>query len=82
MRSLPQIVVELEARRDTVQRELDHLNTAIGALRGAKTPEGSRKIGVGSPKPRRTMSVSARKRISAAQRARWATWKAKQKKAA
>jgi hypothetical protein len=82
MRSLSQIVSELEAQRDKVQRELNRLNTAIGALRGTKTMNGSRRILAGSPKPRRTMSASARKRIAAAQRARWAAWKAKQKKVA
>jgi hypothetical protein len=82
MRSLSQIVSELEAQRDKTQRELNRLNTAIGALRGANTTGGSKTTRSGSSKPRRTMSASARKRIAAAQRARWAVWKAKQKKAA
>lgn len=82
MRSLSQIVSELEAQRDKAQRELNRLNAAIGALRGVHKAGGSRTIPAGSPKPRRTMSASARKKIAAAQRARWATWKAKQKKAA
>jgi hypothetical protein len=82
MRSLSQIVSELEAKRDSVQRELTRLNTAISALRGASTLGGSRTTGTASPRPRRTMSASARKRIADAQRARWAAWKAKQKKAA
>jgi hypothetical protein len=82
MRSLSQIVSELEAQRDKAQRELNRLNTAIGALRGAHKASGSKTIRTGSPKPRRTMSASARKKIAAAQRARWATWKAKQKKVA
>jgi hypothetical protein len=82
MRSLSQIVNELEEQRSKVQRELDRLNTAIGALRGANTRNGSKPIGAASPKPRRTMSAAARKKIAAAQKARWATWKAKQKKAA
>jgi len=82
MRSLSQIVSELEAKRDAVQRELTRLDTAIGALRGANTLAGSRATGTVSPKPRRTMSAASRKRIAAAQRARWAAWKAKQKKAA
>jgi hypothetical protein len=82
MRRLSQIVSELEAQRDNVQRELNRLNSAIGALRGANTTERSGTIRSGSAKPRRAMSTSARKRIAAAQRARWAAWKAKQKKAA
>jgi hypothetical protein len=82
MRSLSQIVNELEEQRSRVERELDRLNTAIGALRGVNTLNGSKPIAAASPKPRRTMSPAARKKIAAAQRARWATWKAKQKKAA
>ena len=82
MRSLSQIADELEEQRGKVQRELDRLNTAIGALRGANTLNGSKPLGAASPKPRRTMSAAARKKIAAAQRARWAAWKAKQKKAA
>jgi hypothetical protein len=82
MRSLSQIVDELEEQRNSVQRELDRLNTALGALRGKDTLNWSKPIVAASPKPRRTMSAAARKKIAAAQRARWAAWKAKQKKAA
>jgi len=82
MRSLSQIVIELEGQRDRAQRELNRLNTAIGALRGANTIDKSKTIRSGPSKARRTMSASARKKIAAAQRARWAAWKAKQKKAA
>jgi len=35
-----------------------------------------------APKPKRTMSASARRKIAAAQRVRWAKVKAQQKKAA
>jgi hypothetical protein len=82
MRSLSQIVDELEEQRTKVQRDLDRLNTAIGALRGKDTINGAKPIAAASPKPRRTMSAASRKKIAAAQKARWATWKAKQKKAA
>jgi hypothetical protein len=82
MRSLSQIVIELEGQRDRAQRELNRLNAAIGALRGANTVDKSKTIRNGPSKARRTMSASARKKIAAAQRARWAAWKAKQKKAA
>jgi hypothetical protein len=59
------IIAELEAERD-------RLDKAIAALRGMKTtkltlsgkPDGRRR--------KRTLSASARKRISDAQRKRWA----------
>jgi hypothetical protein len=82
MRGLPQIVQELEAQRDSLQKELTRLNTAISALKGTNTSVGSREQASASPKPRRTMSAASRKRIADAQRARWAAWKAKRKKAA
>ena len=82
MRSLSQIVEELEEQRTRVQRDLDRLNTAIGALRGKDTLNGSKPLVAASPKPRRTMSPASRKKIAAAQKARWAAWKGKQKKAA
>ena len=81
MRSLAQIVHELESKRDAVQREVDRLNTAIGALKAANSLGGV-KPSSNPSKPRRTMSAAARKRIAVAQKARWAAWKAKQKKAA
>jgi hypothetical protein len=82
MRSLSEIVSELEAKRDAAERELSRLNTAISALRGASTVDGSKAVPAATAKPRRVMSAAARKKIAAAQKARWAAWKAKQKKAA
>jgi len=52
-----------------VARELERLDSALAALNG-----GSRKT------VKRVLSASARKRIAAAQKKRWAAWKAKQKK--
>ncbi len=82
MRSLSQIVSELEAKRSAVQRELTRLNAAISALRGARVLTRHQPASINGSRPRRTMSAIARKRIAAAQRARWAAWKAKQKKTA
>jgi hypothetical protein len=82
MPNLSKIVNQLQAQRNDVQRELARLDAAINALRGFGTTNGAGKIRPVLAKPRRTMSASARKRIAAAQRARWAAWKAKQKKAA
>jgi hypothetical protein len=82
MRSLSEIVSELVAKRDSVQKELTRLNTAISALRGANIVDEPTISQSTAPKPRRTMSASARRRIAAAQKARWAAFKAKQKRAA
>jgi hypothetical protein len=82
MRNLSEIVSELVAKRDSVQKELTRLNTAISALRGTNRVDEATTKQYTAPKPRRTMSASARRRIAAAQRARWAAFKAKQKRAA
>jgi hypothetical protein len=82
MPNLSQIVSQLQAQRNRVHSELGRLDTAINALRGSTTSNGSGKIRVVSAKPRRMMSVAARRKIAAAQKARWAAWRAKQKKAA
>ena len=64
-----------------LKKERAQLDKAITALSGVaqsnpRTPSSNRKRG------RRTLSVAARKRIGAAQRARWAAWKAKRKRLA
>jgi hypothetical protein len=74
MSNLSSILTQLQTERTKVSKELDRLDAAISALRSAASN--------GSVRPRRQMSVAARKKIAAAQRARWAAWKAKQKKAA
>ena len=58
MADVDAIVKQLEAERDRI-------DSAIKALRGLDSTSG------GQPK-RRTMSAAARRRIAAAQRARWA----------
>jgi hypothetical protein len=79
MSRLSDVVKQLHKERERTQKELSRLDAAINALKGVEA-----KVGVtrsGSQRPRRAMSASARKKIAAAQRARWAAWKAKQKKA-
>lgn len=79
MTSISQILSELQAQRKQAETELNRIDTAISALQGlGGKGDGSRTAG---PR-RRVMSAAARKRIADAQRARWAKWKAKQKKAA
>ena len=78
MSNLTNVVMELRRERDAAQNRVEQLDQALAALAsldGLQTRtsgRGSRKIG----RKRRTMSAQARKRIAAAQRARWAKWKA------
>lgn len=68
MANLSAIMQQLKKERDRVERELSGLNAALAAFvnvyAGKSKPTTGRK--------RRKMSVSARKKIAAAQRARWA----------
>jgi hypothetical protein len=82
MPDLSSIVNQLRAQRRNVQRELDRLDSAIRALQGLTTTNGATRTRLVASKSHRTLSVTARRKIAAAQRARWAAWKAKQKRAA
>jgi hypothetical protein len=64
------IVVKLRRQRSDLQDQLGRVDRAILALTG---------LSGGLPKraAKRTMSASARRKIAAAQRARWAKLKAK-----
>ena len=67
MANLSGIMQQLKKERDRVERELSGLNAALSAfvnVYAGKTKPTGRK--------RRKMSVAARKKIAAAQRARWA----------
>lgn len=81
MVNVSQILNQLQARRRQAQAELSSLDAAINALRGLNSPNSTGQTAKSS-RPRRILSAAARKKIAAAQRARWAAWKAKQKKAA
>jgi hypothetical protein len=76
MSNLSQIVNHLETQRKQAQAEVERLDAALAALRGL----GKGKSSAG--RPRRVLSVAARRRIAAAQRLRWAAWKAKKAKQA
>ena len=62
MSNLSGIVKQLKKERDRVERELSGLNAAIAAF--VNVYAGSR--------PKRRLSTSARRKISLAQKARWA----------
>ena len=64
LKGLAFIVSELRAERTNLVNQLRHVDTALAVL--GKLNGGS------YTKPMRTLSASARKRISLAQKARWA----------
>ena len=74
MPRLARIVRQLKGQRQVAQAEVDKLDRAIEALtEGHRSPE--RRPG----KKRRRVSAAARKKMSAAQRARWSKIKARKK---
>ena len=80
MSNLAKVVAQLREQRDQAQRQVEQLNQALAALGSL---DGLRSRGRSSQavgRKGRIMSVAARKRIALAQRARWAKWKAAQKK--
>jgi len=62
---LVSIVSELRAERTNLVNQLRHVDAALSVL-------GKLNGGTSYTKPRRTLSAAARKRISLAQKARWA----------
>jgi hypothetical protein len=80
MSNLVKVVGQLRKQRDEAQKQVEQLDQALAALGSI---DGLRSRGRNSRIVRRkgrTMSAAARRRIAAAQRARWAKWKAAQKK--
>jgi|SRR5208337_895909 len=70
MAGLLKILATLKAERERLQQDLKKLDSAVLALESLtkKTPG----------KGQRKMSYGARRKIAAAQKARWAKWKTKQ----
>jgi len=75
MLNLTEAVRQLKKEREQARRRLKQLDAALKVLGGLGG--SNRRIGrvQRAPKNRRPMSAAARKRIAAAQRARWAKWK-------
>jgi hypothetical protein len=70
LKGLVSVVSQLREQRTNLVNNLRHVDAALsvlGKLNGAKT----------HAEPRRTLSVSARRKIAAAQRLRWARVRAK-----
>ena len=76
MPNLDKVVKSLLSEQKTLQGRLSQVDAAIAALRGMG--QSGRNAGL---RPKRVLSTAARRRIAAAQRARWAKYK-QQKKAA
>jgi len=75
MLNLATVVGQLKKERERARREVAGLDTALKVLGGLVSPN---RRSTGAPtgtKKRSPMSAAARKRIAAAQRARWAKWK-------
>ena len=77
--NLRQMLTELEAQRGRAQAELLRLDAAIDALRNVN--HLGRLVPMRRRKPVRTLSIAARSKIAAAQRARWAKLRTQQKRA-
>ena len=72
MLDLAKTIGLLKREREQAARNLDQLDAALKVLSGLGPVRRAKR----APTNRRTMSAAARKRIAAAQRARWAKWKA------
>jgi hypothetical protein len=72
MANLSGIVKQLKKERDRVERQLSGLNAALSAFTGVYA-------GTKPTRKKRTISAAGRKRIAAAQRARWAKVKREKK---
>ena len=78
MPALSQVLNKLQRERSRMQQQLQRVEADISALRGLSGRSGKT---ASSDRPRRILSVSARRRIAAAQRARWAKVRAQKKEA-
>jgi len=76
MSNLAHVVQQLRKERNQAQTRIEQLDEALKALTGLTRGTAQRQGHAQAGRKRRTMSASARKRIAAAQRSRWAKWKA------
>jgi hypothetical protein len=63
-------LTHLEQERDSIQVKIDHINSQLGQKVSA--PAASVTASGAATRKKRTLSASARKRIAAAQKKRWA----------
>jgi hypothetical protein len=72
MSNLQEIQDELQSKRKELQQELSRIDAAISALGGLSRPSATESSNGAGHMGRRILSIGARRRIAAAQRARWA----------
>lgn len=76
MATLDRAVKELQSERSRLETDLKRINAALSALSGlnnGRLHRGPRRAaGERTVRPQRHMSAAARRRIAAAQKARWA----------
>jgi hypothetical protein len=82
MSKLAKLVQQLQKERDQAQGRVKQLDEALKALGKISTPLGAtkRQRRARTSGKRQPMSAAARRRIAAAQRARWAKWRAARKR--
>lgn len=79
MTNLTGVLRQLQKERRRMHGEMKQLDTALAALGSLGNLGGKTAKGIRAPRKRSPMSAAARKRMAAAQRARWAKWKAARK---
>jgi hypothetical protein len=72
-------LTHLEQERDAIQVKIDHINSQLGQKVSA--PAAAVASAGAATRKKRTLSASARKRIAAAQKKRWAEHRKSQAKA-
>lgn len=84
MANFVRVLSELQSARKRAENELNRIDNAISALRGLAGGRGAGRNHIArafGPRQRR-LSAAARRRISMAQKARWAKYKQQQMKKA
>ena len=75
MANINRVVKELQSQRRRLEGELERVDAALSALtslNGIGRGRGRRRAGRRTVRPQRHMSAAARRRMAAAQKARWA----------
>ena len=80
MLKLSKVVQQLKKEREQTQAKLNQLDTALSVLGEVGTTGLRGKARRMRSESRTPMSAAAKRRIAAAQRARWAKWRAAQRK--
>jgi len=71
MANLGKVLTELQQERGRLDQAIQAIEKLVGKFRGRN-----------ANRPKRNISPAARRRIAAAQRARWAKWKSEHRKKA